>query len=189
MNQIVIMDYLEAIAAFHPDAQVVCIGDPTVYENIVWEQGEPVPTQAVLDATILAQAKTDKIQALSDACQGIITSGFQSSALGYPCIYDSQDVDQINIIGSVTAISPTPDSPAGYSMYYANRPIVNGVTQPKVYTIHTYAQLRQAMTDGAQYKLSCLIKFNTKRDFVNTYCSTFAEIIAVTWDSTDTPPP
>ncbi len=183
MKEITVLDYVTAISTFYPDAEVVCIGDPHVYENITWEAGAVLPTKEVLDQTIFNKAIEDQVQALSDACQVQITSGFESSALGYTCIYDSEEVDQLNLIGSVSTISPTPDSPAGYTTPYAVRPVVNGVPQAKEYTVHTYAQLRQVMTDGAQFKLQCLIKFNTKRYIVQNMCSTIEQILAITWDS------
>ena len=185
MRKIDIINYVDAIAFFHPEAEVNCIGDPSVYENITWERGSFLPTKETLDSLILTKAKEDQINALSDACQLVITSGFQSNALGSLNVYDSEEVDQLNIIGSVSMISPTPIAPDGYTTYYAVRPVVDGVVQAKTYAVHNYYQLRQAMTDGAQFKLDCLIKFNAKRDYVNANCSTIEQILAVTWDSVE----
>lgn len=46
--------YMEAIGKGFPTVQCHAIGDGSVYDNIVWDAGEPVPTQATLDAWIAA---------------------------------------------------------------------------------------------------------------------------------------
>lgn len=47
------ISYVEIIGLLHPTVEVDCIGDPYVYSNIQWRNGDPIP-QAVLDAEIVA---------------------------------------------------------------------------------------------------------------------------------------
>lgn len=51
--------YLEAITIGFPLVKVSCVGDEAVYTNIVWESGNAIPTQEVLDEWILANPKTE----------------------------------------------------------------------------------------------------------------------------------
>lgn len=46
--------YIEAIGQGFPLVQAHCAGDGSVYSNIVWDGGEPIPSQATLDAWIAA---------------------------------------------------------------------------------------------------------------------------------------
>src|ERR1035437_8764011 len=94
------MDYMGCIGTYFPNVFVSCIGDSTVYSNIIWESGDPLPTQAILDTKIFQDVQTSKIAELSANCQAAITAGFLSSAIGGSHLYDSQEVDQLNLIGA-----------------------------------------------------------------------------------------
>jgi len=161
------MNYLDCISENFPTVIFVCNGDPHNYDDVEWLGGDELPPKEILDSLIFAKFKNDKIAELSKACNQVIISGFTSNALGYDCIYDSEEVDQLNITGVLTMISPTPDNQMGYSAPYAVRPIVDGVVTPKVYLTHSYFQLRKALTDGGTFKLVMLQKFNDKRDLVS----------------------
>lgn len=176
-------DYVVCISEFYPDLQVSCFGDPTVYENIQVEAGGVLPSQAELDACALTRAKRIRIEDLSEECRANIESGVVSSALGTPHMYDSEQVDQLNATGTTLSISPYSASPDGGSSEYAVRPIVDGVTQAKVYVSHTYLQMRQVMADGVAFKLALLQNFNNKRDYINNVAASIADVEAVTWSS------
>ena len=166
--------YIEAISAFYPNYQVSSISNE--YADIQWGTYAPI-SQEELNSKILEITKTKKIQELSDACECAIISGFESSALGDAHIYDSEAVDQINLIGAVAATEPTPASPDGYNIYYACRNVSDGT---KEYLEHTHAQLRQVLADGAQVKLGNLQTFFVKKMAVLA-CTTLAEVEAITW--------
>lgn len=178
------MDYVTVISVFHPGVFVSCLGDSSVYENVIWESGDPIPSKQTLEQEYATNLKVIKIQELSDACQQDIISGFTSDALGTVNFYDSGEVDQLNLIGATTATAPTPDYPTGASVYYAVRPIVNDIQQPKTYMEHSYGQLRKVLYDGSVFKLIRLQKFNDKRDYINNNVLTPAEIDSITWQST-----
>jgi hypothetical protein len=180
-----LVDYMAVLGEVYPHIEAVCFGDPFVYENIQAEGGSVLPPKDEMDVAVLERIKTLKVAELSEACRNEIISGFTSNALGQDGLYDSYEVDQLNLVGSVSAISPSPNAPNGSAMPYAVRPIVDGVVQPKVYTVHTYAQLRQVMQDGTVFKLTKLQKFNAKRDYVNFNCSTHEQVDAVTWESVE----
>jgi hypothetical protein len=177
------MNYLDCISANYPTVMVDCYGDTFNYNDLNWLGGDPLPLQADLDAIIFMQLVNDKLSELSAACQADIMAGFVSSALGSPNMYDSTEVDQLNLIGAVSATAPTPSAPSGYSNVYAVRPVVNGVIQPKTYIVHSYGQFRQVLADGSAYKSTKLLAFNTKRNYLLTL-TTVADVDAVTWLST-----
>lgn len=172
-----------ALSRYFPNVRAHCKG-AEVYANLVWESGDPLPTEAQLNEAQLKNHKLVKIIELSQNCQDDIMSGFTSSALGSAHFYDSDELDQVNLIGAATTTAPTVAGDAGTSIHYAVRPIVDGVMQSKVYLSHTHAQLKQALTDGAQVKLSKLQKFNDKRNYLNDNVLTHDQINAVTWTST-----
>lgn len=47
-----ILNYIYAIGEGFPTVGCHCVGDGSVYANIVWDSGDPIPTQAALDAYI-----------------------------------------------------------------------------------------------------------------------------------------
>jgi len=170
------INYVEAIGACFPNVGVVCIGDPTNYANLTWETGDPIPTQAAIEAAFLEVAKKKRIVELSHDCEQAIISGFVSSALGTPHMYDSEVVDQLNLAGSLVNVFPTVENPNGGAEDYAARPVVDGVVQPKVYINHTFSQLKQVVADGVAFKLNLLKQFNTKRDYILNQVTDFEEL-------------
>lgn len=54
------MNYVECIGRNYPNVHVVCIGDPENYADIIWQGGEPLPTEAQLQAKNLENIKWDK---------------------------------------------------------------------------------------------------------------------------------
>jgi len=177
------MDYINCISQHFPTIVVVCRGDSRNYDDVEWIGGDSLPSKETLDELIFLDVKKEKIALLSKACNEQIIAGFESDALGYPCIYDSEDVDQINILGVMSMISPAPGLPEGSYAPYAVRKIVDGEIKSKEYCIHSYAQLRKAVTDGGIFKLTLLQKFNDKRDLVNA-ATTETAISEMTWLST-----
>ena len=177
------IDYVSCLSTAFPSVIVACVGDPMVYENLVWEGGDKLPSKEVLDVAILQQMRDKKIAEMSQACETEITGGFISEALGTPGVYDSEQVDQLNIIGTTTACAPSIEAPEGYPYPYAVREIIDGVVQPKKYVVHTYAQLRRVLFDGAQFKIVRLQKFNMKRDWITNNTVTADDINAITWES------
>jgi hypothetical protein len=168
------ISYLEAINLLQPEFQVTALGEK--YTDINW-RGYDVLSQASLDAKILEVTKQRKIIELSEQCENAIMSGFQSAALGQPYVYDSEQVDQINLIGAVSSTAPTPLEPTGYTIYYACRNVSTGV---KEYHPHSHFQLRQILADGAQVKLGFLQVFHFKRLEIES-CTTIAEVNAIIW--------
>ena len=174
------MSYITVLGKYFPTVQAHCIGDDSIYTNLVWDGGDALPSQATLDALFLSELKEQKIHELSEACKQSILDGFISSALGQSFKYDAEDVDQINLLGATTATAPTAAFPNGTDIQYAVRPMVNGVPQAKYYTLHTHAQLRQVLSDGATYKLTCLQHFNELRDDVGAAADE-AAVAAIVW--------
>lgn len=171
------MDYVTLIGTEHPDIEVHVIGDANIYDNITWINPAQQIPKATLDEHKLALIKKNKISELSSNCEKAIIGGFTSNALGAEYLYDSEEVDQINLIGAVTSTAPTAAEPNGYSSYYACRDISTGV---KSYIEHTHFVLRQVMADGALFKLNLLQRFHMLRTQVET-ATNEEQVNAIVW--------
>lgn len=174
--------YLDALSRYYPEIQVDAQchdGDGIIqYDEIVWKVGGPIP-QNELEAKILELAKERRTMEISQDCENYIMSGFQSDALGSPHIYDSEFVDQINLVGALITVSPYGEDTEGYTIYYACRDVSTGV---KNYYPHTYHHLRKVIFDGSQFKLQNLQIFHMKRVMISM-CDTIEQIDAITWTS------
>jgi hypothetical protein len=51
--------YIQALGNGYPLVQAHCIGDGSVYEDIVWDGGDPIPSKEDLDIYILAAEKAE----------------------------------------------------------------------------------------------------------------------------------
>ena len=170
------MNYISCIATNFPNTVVICRGDVNAYNNIEWVSGDPLPSEQQLIEAYISNFKLEKIASLSLECEEQIIAGFESSALGSPHYYDSEIVDQMNLIGAVSTIAPMTNMPDGFVIEYACRPVVNTIKQSKLYINHTYAQLRAVMYDGAVFKLTKLQNFNNIRNYINNNELTIEEI-------------
>ncbi len=168
------ISYLDVISRFFPEIQISATGSS--YSNINWEHGGPI-AQNELEDKMIDLAKERKIEELSMECERSIISGFLSAALGSTYVYDSEEVDQVNLLGAVTSSAPTQTEPTGYAIYYACRNVETGV---KSYHEHSYAQLRQVLADGSLFKLFYLQKFHEKRVLVQN-CLTVDEVDLINW--------
>jgi len=145
-------------------------------EQVAQEYGKGLTsiTKAEVDrllAPTLAELKASKTSEINSACAKEITSGFTSSALGTPHIYQSEQTDQLNLIGVVTA---------GQDDYFKC-----GVTDANGnitwnYALHTIAQLQQVLGDGKVHKLALLKKANTLKMQVVS-AKTVADVTKVVW--------
>lgn len=171
------MDYVNLIGLEYPGIEVTAIGDPNIYENITWINESDIIAKEDLDIRKLVVLKRNRISMLSNECRESIISGFTSSAIGVEMLYDSEEVDQLNLIGATTDTSPDINEPNGYSILYACRDIVTNI---KEYRLHTHFQLRQVMRDGAEFKLQQLQKFHILRMAVEM-AGSIEEIDSVNW--------
>jgi len=125
----------------------------------------------VLLALTLVELKASKTSEINSACSKAITSGFTSSALGTPHTYQSEQTDQLNLIGVVTA---------GQDDYFkCGITDVNGNVTWN-YALHTIAQLQQVLVDGKAHKQTLLQKTNTLKTQVAS-AKTVAEVKAIVW--------
>lgn len=111
--------------------------------------------------------KTNKIMALSQACETEIVSGFMSNALGAPHTYQSDRDDQLNLIGMVAS---------GTDDYFKCFDFATSWG----YKLHTASQLLQVLNDGKNTKLIKLQKFNTLKEQVLS-ATTKEEIDLIVW--------
>lgn len=172
--------YIAILNKYYPDVQAHSHGDGNFneYDDITWDNGGPIPKNE-LEAKMIDFAKEKRIAEISEDCENFIMGGFESSALGTPHIYDSEFVDQINLVGAWINTSPMPGFEDGFSMYYACRDVASGI---KNYFEHTNAQLRTIIFDGSMFKLQNLQIFHFKRMAIQE-CLTIEEVDAITWTS------
>lgn len=127
-----------------------------------WEALTPSPPT---DAEVLATTKTERIAAINAACAATITSGFTSSALGTLHTYDSEETDQINLIGAMSLGIDLPYKCAD----------ADGI---KAFRLHTASQLKQVAIDGATVKLAALEKASALKALV-VAAGTVGEVISI----------
>jgi len=174
------IDYVTAIGMAFPGVSVSCSGDPTVYANLVSSQ--QLPTEAEIIESWTGVVRNQRITELSELCEQFIMAGFISEAMGQPYFYDSEIVDQINLIGAYMMTH------AGMAVPYAARNMSTGV---KEYYVHDGQQMTQVLTDGALWKLFYLNKFHNKRQYLLSLTypeNSIEDIMAVTWDSVEAIP-
>jgi hypothetical protein len=176
------MDYIACLGKYYPSVFATCIGDATIYENIIHDSGDPIPSKAELDAQIFKDIQSAAITALSITCETTIMAGFTSSALGSEYNYASTTLDQINLIGSVIASQVNAFAPQGTSVYYKCAPVVNGVVGTFGYQLHSPNQMLGVFMSGVMYKQQMLGHYQQKLTLVNA-AKTQAEVSAITWTS------
>lgn len=57
--------YIEAIGKGFPGVQCHAIGDGSTYESLVWDAGQPIPSQQVLDEWIAANPSVSSERVLT----------------------------------------------------------------------------------------------------------------------------
>ena len=103
---------------------------------------------------------------INQAAQDAIIAGFDSSALGAPYRYESDQFDQLNLIGAAQL---------GIGITYRCVRLADGVED---YFAHTNAQLQQVLADGATRKLSLLQQAKAGRDSVDAAADETAARVA-----------
>lgn len=127
-----------------PDVAVVEVEDQ-VYPGMVWDGAAWAAPPVPLDATRAA-----KEAALRAACTSAITGGFVSSALGAPHHYPSGDVDQRNLLGSVTA-SLLADAADWETPFWCR----DEETGEWAFTPHSAREIQRVGVDGKTHIVAC----------------------------------
>jgi hypothetical protein len=127
----------------------------------------PMPT--------LEQARQQQADAISAACTGAITGGFQSAALGQAHTYPSKPTDQSNLTGAVTA-SIMAASVAGWAINFW----CADADGRWAFAAHTAAQIQAAYADG----ISALQAYQARNLELQTQIAaaeSVDEVRAITW--------
>lgn len=129
--------------------------------------------EMVADGTLALSSIQERVaNSINALCAEKIISGFESSALGEAHIYDSEDVDQINLIGSVAA---------GGTVYYKCQRKSDGV---KDFLPHTNTQIKKVLNDGSLRKVALLQHCSALKNAVWTlsgYSAVLGLDITVGW--------
>jgi hypothetical protein len=125
-----------------------------------------------LDAGWLLYYKTQKILLFSETVRAELLGGFSTDILvsGVDRHYDSQEIDQLNLVGLVAA---------GDDAEYSSRETPSSVT--KEYHTYTHAQLQLLLQRGRDWKTEKLQKFNNKKNTILA-CSGIEGVDAISWD-------
>ena len=120
---------------------------------------------------LLAQTKETKRIEINTLCGAEIVEGFSSSALGASYKYQSEETDQLNLIGVVAGGI---NNSFKCGVLNANNVMVWS------YKMHTAAQLKQVLNDSNGVKQTLLQKANTLKAQI-TPATTLADVDAVAW--------
>jgi hypothetical protein len=123
---------------------------------------------SVIVNEMLEKLKFNKKNELNQICELKIISGFISNALGSDFLYDSDVVDQLNILGAVAL---------GTDVGYKCLDLTSGI---KNFYTHTNEQMKKVLGDGAIIKIG-LIEQNTYYKNLVDACTTKEEIEAIIW--------
>ena len=126
---------------------------------------------AILRLPTLEVAKQNKTNEINTVCGNEITRGFVSDALGSTHNYRSKEIDQLNLIGMVTAQQD--------DYFKCGVTDKNGVIAWN-YVFHTVAQFTQVLQDGKAYKQTLLQKAGTLKAKVNL-AKTQADLDLIVW--------
>lgn len=147
-------------------------------KNEVWQEAININANCyennkfiIKDFRTLAEIKNAKENEVNTACEKEIISGFKSDALGTEHNYQSEQIDQLNLIGVVTA---------GQDDYFkcgvedADGNVVWN------YEMHTIAQLQKVLQDGKAVAQVLLQKAKTLKVQVAN-ATTIDEVNAIQW--------
>lgn len=115
---------------------------------------------------ILNQLKIEKIEKVNSDIKALILSGFTSSALGDSHKYQSDETDQLNLIGAVTS---------GVDQAFKCSSD-DGITWE--WKLHTIEQLQTVLKDGAIYKNKLLEDASILKSQIQT-CITLEGLSAI----------
>lgn len=139
---------------------LISIGYKTISEfQKVDESGEVVylSEQEKLDKGIYTLEELKKLYSdkVNDITSQKIYEGFISNALGSDHHYGADEYDQVNLIGAVAT---------GVQTQFKCKNIDTGIVD---YYIHTNAQMKQVLKDGAQRKINLLQNAKSLKDLIN----------------------
>lgn len=139
-------------------------------EVLQWVEDGGVIQDEFTSDEILVNAKLEKTREINTACSNEIINGFVSDALGTEHSYKSGEIDQLNLVGIVTA---------GDDDYFKTGVDTDGVIDWN-YEMHTIEQLTQVLKDGKAHKQTLLQKANGLKVQV-VEATTVEEIEATVW--------
>lgn len=116
----------------------------------------------------LAEAKSLKVAEINTKAESLITSGFNSSALGSPHTYQSDRDDQLNLLGTYQA---------GVDSLFKCLP---SNSEEWEWKLHTPEQLKQVIQDGAAYKSELLQRANLLKGQVKA-ATVKRELNSIAW--------
>lgn len=133
-------------------------------------QGNPLYI-IVPNITSLDEVKSSQTAIVNNACANELLSGFKSSAVGAPHLYDSAIVDQLNFMQAYT-ISKVTNTAVPYRIWNDDG--------SKAFYPHTATQFETAYQDGALVKAAALSKCATLKNSIAS-AVTVEAVEAIVW--------
>jgi hypothetical protein len=145
---------------------------PEQPENSIWDGNRNCwkTASTIFDPVepSIDDVKNARISEFSQRCRKRLLSGFDSSALGSAHHYDSEETDQMNLLGAVLTES---------TVYYVCTDLKTGLKTP---IEHTAEQMRIVLMDGAKIKQDCLSKYHELANRIKS-AQTIEAVNAVTY--------
>ena len=105
------INYMELISDNYPNINCSS-SDPSIYEGIVWDSGDELPSKDVLDGLWFQKVKADKLAEINAFRDNwFTTQGFWFQ--GH--IYDCDALSKTNVTGTITAIVVGQTLPADFT--------------------------------------------------------------------------
>lgn len=164
--------FLEAMSLLYPNME---ISHENGVEFFIVNNEKKYPTEAQkneikskqLEMTLQIK-KDEKKENINLLCKKSIESGFTSDALETSCKYESEEIDQLNLIGAVSS--------------GINQPFKCSLDDGESweYKVHTAEQLKQVISDGAIVKANYLQKATELKEQVKT-ANSIEDLELITW--------
>ena len=132
-------------------------------------------TFSVEDFRTLEEIKIQKANEINTACGTQIISGFTSESLGSVKHYQSEQIDQLNLVGVVAGGIDDMFKCGTEDADFVNNGIIAWAYEP-----HTIAQLIQVLNDGKAYKQTLLQRAYTLKEDIES-ATTVAAVNAIVW--------
>lgn len=133
----------------------------------------------IFDFRTIDDIKKEKTNEINKKCSDEITAGFKSNALGSEYIYQSEQIDQLNLIGVVTA-GQDDYFKCGVQSIELDENNQETIVVNWDYKMHTIAQLQNVLKDGKAIAQTLLQKANALKVQVAN-ATTIDEVNAIQW--------
>lgn len=95
-------NYMTMISTNFPNVGCFCMGDPTVYSNVIWQNGDPMPSKITLDGMALPFYQDLVCNNIDVKRNQVLTGGYTDAG---SILWDTGQEDIQNLAGVCTLIA------------------------------------------------------------------------------------